>query len=391
MTRLLAPALLAATALPATALAQTTTSPDMCGGRITVRERGVTFKVPYCRSVAVNAGHPDATHAVIVIQSSSLNASDVLGFTSAAAASAGKAGTTAIFAPQFPVKNDIAQHDLADNVPVWSLNGWKTGSNSLAMTGTRATQVSSAHVVDALVDHLLDRQRFPKLARIVVAGQSAGGQFAQRYAMTTEIVERARSRGVDMRFVPMNPSHYVYPMDTRPLRVRGTTSFRPVDAAFITQLNRNLAAVGASETHTLSDCAKYNEYPKGLDDLWSYPSRRDPEAMLTTYPGRDVRYLAGANDTARGGSLSMSCSSDTQGLNRLERATNFVHAMRVKFGSGVTGHRLYVVPGVGHSSRKMIQSPCGKKMLFDHGASSCAASPLPGQAPKTKARKRRRR
>ena len=83
-----------------------------------------------------------------------------------------------------------------------------------------------------MIARLNDRDRFPALKEVVVAGHSAGGQLVQRYA----VVGRPAARSAGLRFVVSNPSSYLYFSDERP---QGDGRFAaPSDAAVCPQYNR---------------------------------------------------------------------------------------------------------------------------------------------------------
>jgi len=343
------------------------TSPQMCEKRFNVRAGSQRFAIPYCRSRALSDGHSTATRAVIVIQSSSLNASDVYQWMWEAAERANCQSKTVVFAPQFPVSEDIAAYNLEDNVPVWDDWEWAVGGNSLRLSGARSTQISSFEVIDQLIRAFYDRRKFPRLKHVIVVGQSAGGQFANRYAITNGIHEEAKSRGLAMRYVVMNSSHYLYLDNKRPSPISGR--FVEVNANFIQSVNHGLPAGETPHNPNSSSCRNYNNYPKGLDNLWSYPARRSVSTIKRNYKTRDTRYLIAALDNDRNdASLSKNCSSDVQGLTRLTRAHIYWAHLKDVYGDSITRYQKIVeVPGIGHGSRNMFKHPLGGlKHIFDY-------------------------
>ncbi len=74
---------------------------------------------------------------------------------------------------------------------------------------------SAFYLLDDMVNtlaYLKDEGNFPNLQTIVVTGQSAGGQFVQRYAMTGT----AAPEGINMRYVPCNPGGVTFLNALRP-------------------------------------------------------------------------------------------------------------------------------------------------------------------------------
>lgn len=136
----------------------------------------------------------------------------------AAAFLGGALGDTVVIAPHFINARDPRQ---ADEV-VWPEGrvNWRDGAGSLTHPG-----VTSFDLVDRPVRGLADRHLFPHLKHIVVAGHSAGGQFATRYEMANKV--DGTLDGVTPSYVSANPSSYAWPSAERPLPV-GDAS--PVDA-----------------------------------------------------------------------------------------------------------------------------------------------------------------
>lgn len=334
------------------------TSPQMCSHRLHINWKGRLFDVPCCRSRALGDGHQTATRAVIVIQSSVLNAGDCFRWMRDAAVVAKAQHTTLFFAVQFPVFKDIAAHRLHDNVPVWEDGDWALGGDSLKLPGIRAAQISSFDVVDELIKSFYDRSKFPRLHHVVIAGQSAGGQFANRYAVTNGIHEESAAKGLRMRYVVMNPSHYLYLDRKRPSPVDGVMKV-PNDRT-VEVLNSLLPADERHDPGSVN-CRRYNDYPKGLQNLWRYAVRRRPDDIRNQYKKRDVRYLVGELDNTRSvEGLSKHCSSDLQGLERRTRANLYWAHLKNIFGDDIAKYqRIVVVPGLGHGSENMFKHPKG--------------------------------
>ena len=120
---------------------------------------------------------------------------------------AGALDNTIIIAPRFIAGND----KLAPNEVMWPERGdnWRSGG----MSPTNPT-LSSFDFMDEIVRKLANKKTFPNLTKIVVAGHSAGGQFATRYEMANKV---HGTLGVTMSYVVANPSSYAWPAAVRPL------------------------------------------------------------------------------------------------------------------------------------------------------------------------------
>src|SRR5439155_17668182 len=113
-------------------------------------------------------------------------------------------------APRFASKDADCQDALAANEVNWPCNGnsWRAGG--IAIGNAKLTSFDFA---DEILRKLADRQTFPNLKAIVVAGHSAGGQFVTRYEMANQLHDKL---GVPITYVVANPSSYAYLDAQRP-------------------------------------------------------------------------------------------------------------------------------------------------------------------------------
>lgn len=271
------------------------------------------------------------TRAVLVQHGTERNPWDYADFAFRAAEIEGAFHDAIIIAPYFMTTDDLPPAGFQR----WSAAGWKSGDAAEA-----PPHESSFAVYDALIrDHLLDASAFPSLAEIVIAGHSAGGQFCQRYALSTFVDRDPAAAGVAFRFVPANPSAYCYLDATRWL---GDGFGVP-------------SGTGCDET--------YDDYKYGLSDI---PEGHYVAAAVGALPGlyadRDVTYLLGTADTTAEGDLEVTCEANVQGPNRYARGLIFESFM----GARYPGHRhaLVAVAGVGHDAAAMLSSAEGRALLF---------------------------
>jgi pimeloyl-ACP methyl ester carboxylesterase len=240
-------------------------------------------------------------------------------------------------------------------VPVWSVDGWKEGSFSeIRRDDSTDRRISSFAIVDALLLMLSDRQQWPALDLVVLAGHSAGGQFVQRYAVAGRAPARLRQYGIQTRFVVANPSSYLY-FDTR----------RPAEHGF--------AAFPQAR------CRRFNHYKYGLEAPNAYVAAQAPQALMAHYARQQVIYLLGSLDAdATHPFLDRSCAAAAQGASRLARGQAYYQYLPMVLGQEVLQrqHRV-VVAGVGHDHQGMFQSPCGIAWLFANG--QCPGPSMPAQ------------
>lgn len=286
------------------------------------------------RTHALDAPAPELVRAVLVVHGTNSDADNYFSRMIRAADEDGATGQTLIIAPLFRHSDVGAQAG-----ELYWLNGsssghsWKQGDPSR----TPGTAVSSFEVMDKLVAVVTDRERFPNLGAIVIAGHSAGGQYVQRYAAGTTIPEAYPHH--HFVFVVANPSSFVY-LDER----------RPVTGSVV---DFSVPQTG---------CA-YNRYKYGLESRNPYMNRLRVDAIREQYRSRITTYLAGEEDTdVDDPNLDTSCAADWQGAHRLQRATAYANYMQLFYPG--EGHRLVPVPGVGHSSTSMFRSPEGRASIF---------------------------
>jgi pimeloyl-ACP methyl ester carboxylesterase len=281
---------------------------------------------------------PDISRAVIILHGRLRNADVYFKSAEHAQAAAGDAGHSALMiVPQFLAEVDVDAFHLPADTLRWSLEGWEGGEPALA-----PAPVSSFEVLDAILARLADRTLFPKLATVVVAGHSGGGQVAQRYATATRGEAALRQAGIAVRYVVANPSSYAY--------------FSP---------DRPQPAIAAA-------CPGYNEWKYGMEKLPPYLAEQSPAALEKAYVARRVIYLLGTADTnPNHPALDKSCKGEAEGPYRYARGHAYADYMKAR-DQGTPNHSVWDVPGVGHNGDKMLTSACGLAALFD--LPGCAAT-----------------
>jgi hypothetical protein len=233
---------------------------------------------------------------------------------------------TIVLAPNFQDRSEAAPGEH------WWKGNWREGGES--------DGVSSYTVVDTLIARLRGGV-FPNLKWIVLTGHSSGGQFVQRYAAFTDVDLKPGPNSQWVKFVPANPSSYVY---LNPYRHDGKTNQWVIPE---------------------QDCRsgdRYNEWKYGLDGLYGYTAGRGAEFARAHLPHRRIEVLAGTADVLADEGFDTDCAAMWQGATRFERAQNFKAFMDHFYPTNrVT---LTSVPGVGHNGPGMLSSPQGLKALF---------------------------
>ncbi len=256
-----------------------------------------------------------------------------------AAVLAGVEHETLIVAPYFMAPED----NPPEGFHAWDPGGtgWKSGHDSITDPPT-----SSFAIVDQLiVQQILDTGQYPAVTEVVITGHSAGGQLAQRHAVSTALEDAPAMQRLGLRHIVANPSSFLY-LDE--YRWDGQGSVPAIDF----------------EIPSGTGCdGSYNDYKYGLLDL---PAGHYVETALPGIPdryiARDVTYLLGEDDTDADSGLDTSCSANLQGSQRFERG--LVYAAYLDDRYPAQSHAVVTVPGVGHSQSQMYESDEGVATLF---------------------------
>jgi pimeloyl-ACP methyl ester carboxylesterase len=325
---------------------------------------GAAARLPVRATHTLTQGAVDITRAIIVIHGALRNAEGSFTTMQQAMTLAGEAGhQVLIVAPQFLSEVDAARYPIPLDVPVWSVDGWKEGDLSeIRRDDSTDRRVSSFAVLDALLQMLSDRQQWPALHMVVLAGHSAGGQFVQRYAVAGRAPTMLSHRGIHTRFVVANPSSYLY-FDKR----------RPTEHGFA--------------PFPQTRCHGFDRYKYGLEAPNVYVATQTPQALMSHYTRQQVVYLLGTLDAnAAHPFLDRSCAAEAQGPSRLARGQAYYHYLSLALGHAVAQRQqLVLVEGVGHDHQRMFQSPCGVAWLFADGQCSQPSGTEPMPLPKADA------
>src|SRR4030095_13345010 len=218
-------------------------------------------------------------------------------------------------------------------------DSWRSGG----MSPTN-TNVSSFDFVDELLRKLANKKTFPNLTKIVVAGHSAGGQYATRYAMTNKL---HGTLGVDVSYVVANPSSYAWPAAVRPLP---TGDADPVGA------DKEALGRDGDKVHgnfsfgpfCTTKAPNYNRWPAGLENLTGYSKGMSVEQLKKQLVERPTTYLLGQVDVLPLGGFDSSPNAMAQGPTRRARGEAFFKYVTETLGAK---HKAIIVPECGHNDR----------------------------------------
>ncbi len=295
--------------------------------------------LPYWYNYSLETTNVNVERVIIIIHGHLRNANDYYThILDAARAVEGASKNIMIIAPHFLTDKDLKNINLKGNILYWSNKGWKQGN--LSQNNNLLLQISSFSIIDRIIETLSDSAKFPNLKNIVVAGHSAGGQFVNRFAAGSQV----QPKHIHLRYIIANPSSYLY-------------------------FNQERHVPGSLDRFSIpddKDCAHYNEYKYGLENLNQYMKLAGVNSIINQYLNREVIYLLGEEDRCSNAQdLATSCQALHQGTQRLERGIIYFNYLQHYFGSTILeNHVQIIVPGVGHDCRKLFNSEIGKYCLF---------------------------
>jgi len=274
------------------------------------------------RSQPLTVKNEKITRALIVIHGTNRDADNYFRSTLAAAFLADALDDTILIVPHIVSAAGGCQDKLAPDEVSWNCSSWRTGGPSVANE-----KLTSFDMVDEILRRLAQKEIFPNLKAIVVAGHSAGGQFVTRYEMSNRVHE---TLGVPVSYVVSNPSSYAWIDATRPVGL-------------------------------VSICANYDRWPYGFENRTGYASRVSVEDLKKQLASRPTTYLLGEIDILPLGGFDSSCSAMLQGATRLARGQEFGKYVNEKLNAG---HQIVVAPLCGHNARCMFTAEVALPVLF---------------------------
>ena len=302
----------------------------------TITQSNEQIILPLFSNKEIHEPDSNIDRAVIVIHGMNRNAEDYYNSIYDNAVELNVLSETIIIAPQFLITLDLNHWQPINEYVFWSgTTSWSSGgqSNSTNMH-PRNYDISSFSLMDSLISHLLSN--FSNLQDIVLVGNSAGGQFVNRYAAGSD----QEGDGI-IRYVVSAPSSYLYFDENR---------YNDYQLPFSWSVPQG--------------CIGYNDYKYGLNDLNEYMESVGIDSIRARYSRRNVQYLVGTYDT--GG--TQDCESMAQGSNRLERAIIYYNHLMYFFGIDIVEkQKLALIPEIGHNFDNIASAQCGNVAIFNLG------------------------
>lgn len=287
--------------------------------------------------------------ALIMVHGTNRNADHYFETATAAAFLAGALEDTIVIAPHMIDASDKAQ----ENEVVWQ-NSWRTGGPAVGNP-----QLSSFDIVDETLRLLAKKDVFPNMRAIVVAGHSAGGQFANRYAMANRVHD---TLGVPVTYVVANPSSYAWPGAVRPL---------PVDDAEPAAAKDGWSLMPDTTAHTkftygpfdaaAKNCPNFNRWPAGFENRTGYTANVSDDQLKKQLVERPTTFLLGQVDTLPLGGFDSSCTAMAQGPTRRARGEAYVKFIGDQLGAK---HKIQIVSECGHNDRCMYTTNAVFPVIF---------------------------
>ena len=263
-----------------------------CTAATTACERWVSYGAGPARSMVyasypLDAVNPRITRALIMVHGAGRNADHYFETAMAAAFLAGALDNTIVIAPRYITRADSATTHQGEVVWSSAANNWRSGGFS-----TTDPQLTSFDFLDRMVRLLADKKTFPSLAKVVVAGHSAGGQVATRYAMANKIDPVP---GIAMSYVVANPSSYAWPVAERPLPV-GHADPVGADKEALGEDGEKVNGNFQFGPFDTTKAPSFNRWPAGLDSLAGYTAGMSPDQLRKNLVSRTTTYLLGQVD-----------------------------------------------------------------------------------------------
>ncbi len=173
-----------------------------------------------------------------------------------------------------------------------------------------------------------------KKLTVVIIGNSAGGQYVNRYAAVGHAPDQLAKDGISVRFIIANPSTYLYFDKHRPVEVPDTTG---------------------------ANCWRY-----GFDEAPPYVNCTAEES-LERYLARDVTIVLGSEDRDSSALLlEISAAAMAQGANRLERGIYYHQHIRglARTARLEVRHRVIKLAGVGHAGSEVFAARQTREIMF---------------------------
>ena len=350
-------------------LAAATALPQPCTSAVSdctewIKPAGQPSRVLVYRSYPLGVKNERITRAFVFVHGILRDADNHFRTALAAAFLAGALDDTILVAPRFASNSSAPGNEagncadtLSSDEANWICENqrpdtWRSGGPSIG-----AGQLSSFDYMDEILRRLAQKDVFPNLKTIVVAGHSAGGQFVIRYEMLNQVHDKL---GLAISYLVANPSSYAYVDRLRPV----ASAFPPTNSGTATGGPNSNSASSLPAFLPFADsknCTGFDVWPYGLKARPAYSSALNEEQITKQLVARPVTYLLGEADVLPLGVFDTSCPAMAQGPTRLGRGLAFHRYVNEHLQAG---HNVIVVPFCSHSQRCMFTSDIALRAIF---------------------------
>ena len=288
---------------------------------------------------SLDARNDRIRRALVMVHGTNRNPDHYFETATAAAFLANALDDTIVIAPRVASADGNCHDTLADNEVSWSCGGdsWRSGGTAPGKT------LTSFDFMDAILKKLANKETFPNLAAIVVAGHSAGGQFVARYEMASKVHD---TLGVPVSYVVANPSSYAWPDPTRPLPVDDAA---PENAVLGWKQEKPHTNFSFGEFKGADACKNFDRWPFGLTQrTGGYTAGISDDQLKKQLAERPTTYLLSQVDTLPLGGFDSSCNAMAQGATRRARGEAYAKFVNEHLGAK---HAVQIVPECGHNDR----------------------------------------
>lgn len=307
-------------------------------------KHNVECYIPYLSNMPIDKKNENITHLIIAIHASGHSTYSVYSDCMELLKKHKKQKNDIIIvAPQFLMNKHVVEN-TEENLLYWNVSPFYGSSISTTKSFEGDLRISAYHVLEDIIADFCEKKNFPNINRITILGHSAGGQLVNRFAASNTVeFDKARPQNIEIKYVIMNPSSYVYMSPKR-------------------SVDWSVKRFTVPSEEEIAKNPGYDNYSYGLNALYSFHRRKglSREKIRELYPQRKVVYLLGKADCVQDGSMSTHPSAMMEGRNRLERGRIYYGHLIDEFGPEIKkNQKLKIAKGVGHNGRGMILSSPG--------------------------------
>ncbi len=309
---------------------------EVASKRYLIEIDGVKTFLPYESSHSLSSKNNSIRRAIYSIHSSSYSAKSYFSRASALVDKVpDQKNSTLIIAPHILDKSCLDNPE-SRNILYWEIPAFR-GTSRGFFRDKRVT-VSAFEVTDMILEDVAAGGNFPNLKTIIILGHSAGGQMTNRYAAAGIFESKiATPMGIEVRYIVMAPSSYVY-------------------------FNNERAIAGTVGRFAIpkSPPQNYNHWGYGLERMYAYHKKYNvtPDSVIGGYPSKRILYLVGSKDRDENDpSMGRGEAAMLQGRHRLERGMIYYNYLKHFYGDKIKGNQYFsVVRNAGHSGAQLMLS-----------------------------------